>query len=203
MVGVDEAGRGAWAGPVAAAAVMLPADRPDLTRRLAGVRDSKMLTPRRRETLVEVIQREAMAVGVAFVGPEVIVEQGIAAATRQAMMDAIDSLLPPPDYLLIDYVRLPQTDVPQRNVVRGDQKSLAIAAASIVAKVARDQVMARWEQDFPGYGFRQHKGYGTRAHRAALGHLGMTPLHRRNWRPMLALGEVGRDLYPRGLLEQT
>ena len=189
VAGVDEAGRGAWAGPVVAAAVVLPAERPDLALRLAGVRDSKLLTPRQRERLYEIIQGEAVAVGVGVVGPEGIVAQGIGPAVRQAMAEAIGALQPPPDYLLIDYLRLPAVDIPQRSITRGDRVSLSIAAASIIAKVSRDRLMVLLGHSFPVYGFAQHKGYGTRQHQVAIAVHGATPLHRHTWAPFVRSDE--------------
>ena len=183
IAGVDEAGRGAWAGPVAAAAVILPSDAPELGRRLRGVRDSKTLSARQRERLFDIIQGTAIAVGVGMIGPEVIVDRGILAATRQAMVHAVLALDPDPDYLLIDYLRLPQVDLPQSNIVKGDSKSLSIAAASIIAKVSRDRLMLETAEAYQDYGFDRHKGYGTRAHREALEAHGVTPLHRYTWAP--------------------
>ena len=183
IAGVDEAGRGAWAGPVAAAAVILPSGAPELGRRLSGVRDSKTLSARQREKLFDIIRGAAIAVGVGMIGPEVIVDCGIVAATRQAMAHAILALDPGPDYLLIDYLRLPQVDIPQSSIVKGDSKSLSIAAASIIAKVSRDRLMLETAEAYQDYGFDRHKGYGTRAHREALEAHGVTSLHRYTWAP--------------------
>ena len=183
VAGIDEAGRGAWAGPVAAAAVILPPNSPDLGRRLNGVRDSKTLSARQREEFYGIIQGEAIAVGVGMVDSEAIVGNGIIAATRQAMAKAIQMLAPQPDFLLIDYLRLPQMDYPQKNITRGDAKSLSIAAASIIAKVSRDRLMAKAAETYPGYGFERHKGYGTRVHQEALKANGISPLHRHTWAP--------------------
>ncbi len=183
VAGIDEAGRGAWAGPVAAAAVILPPNSPDLGRRLNGVRDSKTLSARQREEFYGIIQGEAIAVGVGMVDSEAIVGNGIIAATRQAMAKAIQMLAPQPDFLLIDYLRLPQMDYPQKNITRGDAKSLSIAAASIIAKVSRDRLMAKAAETYPGYGFERLKGYGTRVHQEALKVNGISPLHRHTWAP--------------------
>jgi ribonuclease HII len=189
VAGVDEAGRGAWAGPVVAAAVILPAGCPDLSQRLAGVRDSKLLTPQQRERLYEIIQCEAVAVGVGVGSLELIAGEGIATATRKAMAEAIDALQPRPDYVLIDYVRLPEVALPQEAIVRGDQTSLTIAAASIIAKVARDRLMVELGDHYPAYGFAQHKGYGTPAHQEAIAAHGATPLHRLTWAPFAEADE--------------
>lgn len=186
VAGVDEAGRGAWAGPVAAAAVILPPQVSELARRLSGVRDSKTLSARQREKLFAVIHREAISVGLGMVGPEAIVEMGIAAATRQAMKEAVLALKPRPTFLLIDYVRLPQVDLPQKSIPKGDVQSLSIAAASICAKVSRDRLMVEMARIYPGYGFEGHKGYGTPAHRLALAQCGISPLHRYTWAPFAA-----------------
>ncbi len=191
VAGIDEAGRGAWAGPVAAAAVVLSPDCPDLLQRLDGVRDSKTLSARQREMLFDRIQAEALAVGLGMVDSETIVQEGIAAATRLAMAEAVDALGPRPDFLLIDYIRLPRVNIPQKSFRKGDQRSLSIAAASIVAKVSRDRLMAQLGETFPDYGFEQHKGYGTRRHRAAVQKNGITPEHRRNWKPCQELMAKG------------
>ncbi len=187
IAGIDEAGRGAWAGPVTAAAVILPAGDLDLARRLAGVRDSKVLSARQRETLFKIIEIEAVAVGVGMIGPETIVECGIVTATRRAMEEAVQALVPRPDYLLIDYLRLPLVDLPQENITKGDSKSLSIAAASIIAKVTRDQLMVDASVTYRDYGFDRHKGYGTRAHRKALEVYGVTSFHRYTWAPFQAI----------------
>lgn len=184
VAGLDEAGRGAWAGPVYAAAVVLPLDRADLLDVLAGVRDSKQLSPAQREALLPAIQETAQAVGVGWASPTEVDELGIAAATRQAMRRAVAGLNGQVDALLIDYVRLPDLRLPQRAFPKADVRCLSVAAASIVAKVTRDRLMASLEQDFPGYGLAQHKGYGTRQHREALARLGSLPIHRQSWRPI-------------------
>lgn len=183
IAGVDEAGRGAWAGPVYAAAVVLPLDRPDLPDLLAGVRDSKQLTAVQRETLYPLIRKVALAVGVGWAEVEEINTLGILAATRLAMARAI-AQLGPVDALLIDHLRLPEIPLPQRAIPKADQRCLSVAAASIIAKVERDRRMAELDREYPGYGFAAHKGYGTPQHRWALERLGPSPLHRRTWRPI-------------------
>jgi ribonuclease HII len=184
VAGLDEAGRGAWAGPVVAAAVILPPDDPALTVHLAGVRDSKTLTAARRGALLNVIQRHALAWGVGSASPSEIDELGIVAATRKAMSLALQALSLAPDYLLIDYLPLPDVSLPQISLPKGDARILSIAAASIVAKVSRDQLMIDLGVQLPGYGFDQHKGYGTGQHRAALAALGPSSLHRRSFAPV-------------------
>ena len=192
VAGIDEAGRGAWAGPVYAAAVVLPLDRQNLTELLGGVRDSKLLSPARREVLLPVIEEVAVAVGVGWADPAEIDELGIAPATRRAMARALYGLNGQVSALLIDYVRLPESDLHQRVLPKADARCLSVAAASIVAKVTRDRLMAKLDEDLPGYGFAQHKGYGTRQHRQALAQLGPSPVHRMSWRPLQALPEVGK-----------
>ncbi len=188
VAGIDEAGRGAWAGPVAAAAVLLPSPMgADLLRQLDGVRDSKMLSPGRREALYFLIRRVALAMGVGMAGPEEIMQRGIATATRLAMAQAVEQLAPRPDFLLIDWVRLPQVDLPQKSIRKGDQVSLSVAAASIVAKVTRDRLMVELAQAYPGYGFEQHKGYGTQMHQAAIAQHGIAPVHRHTWKPFVQM----------------
>ncbi len=183
VAGLDEAGRGAWAGPVVAAAVILPPEPDRLHRELAGVRDSKRLSPRRREALYERIL-EVARVGVGEIGPHIIDRVGIVPATLQAMEAALKALPITPDTLLIDYIPRPLGNWPQQRLVRGEQASLSIAAASIVAKVYRDELMVRLEQQYPGYGFARHKGYGTSQHRQALETLGPSPVHRLSWAPL-------------------
>lgn len=187
VAGLDEAGRGAWAGPVYAAAVVLPLDRPDLLEALSGVRDSKQLSPSQRETLSRVIREVALAVGVGWAEVEEIDKLGILPATRLAMSRAVHQLSLPVDALLIDHVRLPDVPLSQRSLPRADVRCLSVAAASIIAKVERDRRMAELDREYPGYGFASHKGYGTPQHRQALQQLGPSPLHRRTWRPVVSL----------------
>jgi ribonuclease HII len=187
VAGVDEAGRGAWAGPVYAAAVILPLERGDLSDALKGVADSKQLSPQRRETLLQVILDVALSVGVGAASVEEIDGQGILPATRLAMTRAIDGLTPRPDILLLDYVQLPEVMLPQRSLPKADESCLSVAAASIVAKVSRDQWMVELHKDYPGYEFARHKGYGTAAHRSALARLGPSSVHRMSWAPLRSL----------------
>jgi len=146
-----------------------------------------MLSARQRERFFAVINREAVSVGLGMVGPEEIVKIGIAVATRQAMKEAVLALNPQPAFLLIDYLRLPQVDLPQKSIPKGDARSFSIAAASIIAKVSRDRFMVEMAQVYPDYGFEGHKGYGTRAHRSALEQCGITSLHRYSWAPFAAV----------------
>lgn len=187
VAGLDEAGRGSWAGPVVAAAVILPPDEPQLAKALSGVRDSKRLTAARRETLLEVITQHALAWGVGVVPPLEIDARGIVPATCQAMSLALTALSLPADHLLIDHLSLPDQPLPQLSLTKGDAHVLSIAAASIVAKVSRDRMMIDFDARFPGYGFGQHKGYGTPQHRAALADLGPCAIHRLSFAPLRAL----------------
>jgi ribonuclease HII len=184
IAGLDEAGRGSWAGPVVAGAVILPIGQADLSQRLEGVRDSKQLTPRQRERLYGAIRSAALAVGVGIVPPDIIDELGIVPATRQAMDLALVQLDLLPDFLLIDFLNLTGLSVPQKGITGGDALSLSIAAASIVAKVTRDRWMIQLDAQYPGYGFARHKGYGTRQHRESLARLGPSPVHRLSFAPM-------------------
>lgn len=184
IAGLDEAGRGAWAGPVYAAAVILPPVAECLADLLGQVDDSKKLTPDTRVRLADLIRARAVAVGVGSVGAADIDRLGIASATRLAMMQAIAALSSAPDFLLIDFFTLPGVDLPQRGVPHGDALSLSIAAASIIAKVERDRWMTAQELQHRGYGFAAHKGYGTASHAAALNRLGPCPLHRISFRPV-------------------
>ncbi|MBI2857321.1 MAG: ribonuclease HII [Chloroflexi bacterium] len=188
IAGLDEVGRGALAGPVAAAAVVL---RPDAEPPwLVRVRDSKLLTAKQREDLFPLICREALAVSVGVVSPADIDLRGILRATRLAMRQAVEGLSIVPQFLLIDGVRVPQFKLPQKAIVRGDKLCVSIACASIVAKVTRDKVMVDLERRYPGYGFADHKGYGTVAHVAALKALGASPVHRRSFRPVMELNAL-------------
>jgi ribonuclease HII len=187
VAGLDEAGRGAWAGPVCAAAVVLPLDRPDLADALCGVRDSKQLSPARREALLPLILEVAESVSTGWAAPAEVDELGILPATRQAFTRAVVGLNGQVDALLLDHVRLPDLDLPQRALPKADVHCLSVAAASIVAKVTRDRLMMTLDEEFPGYGFARHKGYGTRHHRLMLAQLGPSPIHRMSWRPIREL----------------
>jgi len=187
IAGIDEAGRGAWAGPVVAAAVLLPLDRPDLAQALTGVRDSKQCTPRQRDELFDRIQEVALAVGVGSVLAGRIDQVGILPATREAMARAVGRLDVAPEALLIDALRLPGLPLPQRALIKGDARSLSIAAASIVAKVTRDRMMVSLDARYGGYGLARHKGYGTRQHQQALALLGPSPIHRLSYAPLKKL----------------
>jgi ribonuclease HII len=186
IAGVDEVGRGPWAGPVVAAAVILPADPRALAPFLGQVDDSKRLTSCRRERLFNPIQQLALATGVGRVEASVIDRVGIAAATKQAMRQALAALAVDPDFVLLDFLTLSDLPQPQRGVPHGDALSLSIAAASIVAKVTRDRWMFGQEAIYPGYGFARHKGYGTAEHHAALVRLGPCALHRLSFAPVAA-----------------
>jgi len=181
VAGLDEAGRGALAGPVYAAAVILPMGSDGLAEALAGVRDSKQLTPRQREQLAPIIQMRALAWSVGWADAAEIDQLGIAPATRLAFCRALEGLQLAAEHLLLDYFRLPEVELAQTALVKGDQRSLSIACASILAKTARDARMRAQEAQYPGYGFAQNKGYGTAKHRAALDALGPCPLHRRSF----------------------
>jgi ribonuclease HII len=184
IAGIDEAGRGCWAGPVVAAAVVLSGAVMADPRLLAGVDDSKQLTVRERDAAAARVRRLAAGVGVGVVPAFLIDSFGIIAATRLAMDLALLDLPCAPDALLIDALALPEQRLPQRAIIRGDSLSLSIAAASVIAKTARDRLMRQLDARYPAYGFAQHKGYGTAAHSAAIARHGITPLHRRSFRPM-------------------
>jgi ribonuclease HII len=184
VAGVDEAGRGALAGPVVAAAVVLPGPL-----MLRGLNDSKQLRPDERGRLYAVLFSAAAGIGVGRSEPAVIDRDNIRRATLRAMRQAVDALPAPPQHLLIDGVDGIDWSGPQSAVVDGDAKSLSIAAASVIAKVTRDRIMEAYEQQFPGYGFARHKGYGTPEHLDALDRYGPCPIHRRSfrWRGALTL----------------
>lgn len=191
VAGLDEAGRGAWAGPVVAAAVILPPRREGLADALRDVQDSKRLTSREREALLPRILSLALAVGVGEASPEEVDRCNVLGATRLAMARALASLSLRPDYLLLDHVMLPGWEGRQQGIPHGDGFVLSVAAASIVAKVHRDRLMACLAQEYPGYGWERNKGYGTPHHRQALVRLGPSPLHRRTYRPVARLLEGG------------
>lgn len=176
ICGIDEAGRGPLAGPVVAGAVILPKDC-----EILFLNDSKKLSEKRREALFLEIQEKAEAWSVGVVGPEVIDEINILQATYQAMRKVIAGLKVQPELLLNDAVTIPGVEIPQVPIVKGDAKSLSIAAASIMAKVTRDHLMVEYDQIYPQYGFGKHKGYGTAAHIAALKEYGPCPIHRRSF----------------------
>jgi len=186
VAGLDEAGRGCLAGPVVAAAVILPLDD-DPSARFAGAYDSKQMTPQTRERLYPVIMQHALAVGVGIGSVELIDERNILQATRYAMRAALTQLPTPPQVLLLDALRLPDIPLPQRSIIKGDALCLSIAAASIIAKVTRDRMMVQLHKQYPAYGFAQHKGYPTEAHLLALHEHGVTPLHRRSFAPVREL----------------
>ena len=192
VAGLDEVGRGAWAGPVVAAAVILPPDRRSLGTALRGVTDSKLLTARQRERLFQTIHKVALAVGVGGAGANEVDQDGLLPATRAAMQRAIGMLNPPPEALLVDAVDLRAcVPLPQQWPFHGELLSLSIAAASIVAKVYRDRWMAGLDARCPGYGFAQNKGYGTARHMAALAQLGVCDAHRLSYAPVIRLGQPG------------
>lgn len=182
IAGIDEVGRGALAGPVAAAAVILPLniDAPWLY----SVRDSKQLNPTKREYLFHHIYESAIAIGIGLVYQDVIDDRGIVQATRLAMKLAVDQLSTPADALLIDYISLPEVSIPQKGIKNGDNLCLSIACASIIAKVTRDRLMVELDGTYPGYQFSHHKGYGTWEHLACLRRLGPSPIHRNSFRPV-------------------
>ena len=182
IAGIDEAGRGALAGPVVAAAVILPVSLDAAS--LDGVRDSKLLSPAKRELFFHHIYELAVSVGVGMAPHSLVDSQGVVKATRFAMKQAVERLSPFPESLLIDYMRLPELKLPQKGITHGDDLCFSIACASIIAKVARDWVMVEFDRLYPGYGLAQHKGYGTRQHVACLARLGACPIHRRTFRPV-------------------
>lgn len=191
IAGVDEVGRGCLAGPVVAAAVILPLDFCSLFGRLSGVRDSKLLSAHQREALSKEIESVAPGVGVGVSSSWEVDTLGIVKATRRAMVRAVFSLAVTPDAVLVDALHLPELHCPQRAIIKGDQTCLSIAAASIVAKVSRDEWMRMFDRVWRGYGFGAHKGYGTRAHQRALAELGPCPIHRRTFAPVAALVRAG------------
>jgi ribonuclease HII len=193
VAGVDEVGLGPLAGPVVAAAVILPP-----RARLPGLDDSKRLSSAERERLDKLIRRRAVACAVYAVEPRVVDEMGLTRARQLAMNGAVAGLEVPADYLLVDAWEVPDLPLPQMCVIKGDGICASIMAASVIAKVHRDRLMIEYDRRYPGYGFALHKGYGTAAHLRALAELGPTPIHRMSWGPVRALATA-----PRGEQEAT
>ncbi|MBN2547522.1 MAG: ribonuclease HII [Anaerolineales bacterium] len=181
VAGVDEAGRGALAGPVAAAALILPVEA-SLCQKLPGVRDSKQMTPDQREYWAAQLRSTAVAYGIGFASQREIDDMGILPATHLAVRRALVGLPLSPQHLLLDYLELPGCMLPQTALVKGDARCLSIAGASILAKTARDEVMRQLDKYYPGYGLAVHKGYGTLAHRKAIAIMGLSPIHRVSFR---------------------
>jgi ribonuclease HII len=182
IAGLDEAGRGALAGPVVAGAVILPSSSYPSWLKL--VRDSKELSPRKREFLFNLISREALAVSTGIISSQVIDSVNILQATELAMMQAVEKLPVKANFLLIDRLTLPQCSIPQRGITKGDKLCFSIACASIVAKVTRDHIMEEFDKVYPGYGLAKHKGYGTREHVSHLQQLGPLSIHRLSFAPV-------------------
>lgn len=176
ICGIDEVGRGPLAGPVYAAAVILPRDK-----EILYLNDSKKLSEKRRDELYDVIMENAVAVGIGYASPETIDEINILQATYEAMRMAIAALDPQPNLMLVDAGTIPKVDIKQVGIIKGDARSVSIAAASIVAKVTRDRLMYEYDEQYPGYNFAGNKGYGTAEHINALKTLGPTPIHRKSF----------------------
>lgn len=176
IAGIDEAGRGPLAGPVVAAAVIVDPEKP-----VYGVDDSKKLSAKRRAMLKTEIEEKAIAIGIGIVDVETIDRINILEATKLAMKKAVDALSVQPQLLLIDAVRLPEINIPQEPIIKGDALSVSIAAASIIAKETRDEMLRAYDALYPEYGFASHKGYGTKQHMEAIRNLGPLPIHRRSF----------------------
>ena len=176
ICGIDEAGRGPLAGPVVAGAVILPKDC-----RILYINDSKKLSEKRRNELFDIIKEEAVTYGIGIIDAARIDEINILQATYEAMRSAINNLNPSPDILLNDAVTIPKVDIKQVPIIKGDAKSISIAAASVLAKVTRDRIMEEYDKKYPEYGFAKHKGYGTKQHIQALEQFGASPIHRRTF----------------------
>ena len=183
IAGVDEVGRGPLAGPVVAAAVILPK-----ACKILGLNDSKKIPKSKHKEIYEAVLQNAIAIGIGIKDNQVIDQVNIYEATKLAMMEAIGQLEPQPQHLLIDAMKL-DLPIPQTSIIKGDANSLSIAAASIVAKVTRDQMMEEFDREYPGYDFAQNAGYGTAKHLAGLDKLGVTPIHRRSFEPVKSMCE--------------
>ena len=176
VAGMDEAGRGPLAGPVVAAAVILDPGKP-----VYGVNDSKKLSEKRRAVLKPAIEEQAISFGIGIMDESVIDRINILEATKEAMKKAVMALKPAPELILIDALTIPQIPIPQQGIIKGDAKSVSIAAASILAKETRDQIMRAFDEIYPEYGFAKHKGYGTKEHIEAIRKYGPCPIHRRSF----------------------
>jgi ribonuclease HII len=183
VAGIDEAGRGPLAGPVSAAVVIFP-DDPSLCKRLHGVRDSKQMSPADREYWGNFLKKEVISYGTGFASSEEIDALGIVPATLLAVERALAIMPICPDHLLLDYLKIPAIQIPQTSIIKGDARSLSIAAASIFAKTTRDALMTEMDARYPGYGFARHKGYATPEHLRALERLGPCPIHRYSFAPI-------------------
>lgn len=183
IAGVDEVGRGPLAGPVVAAAVILPENC-----KIPGLNDSKKIPKSKHKEIYEAVLQNAIAIGIGVKDNQVIDQVNIYEATKLAMMEAIGQLDPQPQHLLIDAMRL-DLPISQTSIIKGDANSLSIAAASIIAKVTRDQMMEEFDREYPGYDFAQNAGYGTTKHLAGLDQLGVTPIHRRSFEPVKSMCE--------------
>jgi len=192
IAGIDEAGRGALAGPVAAGVVIFPPDESSRAS-LNGLRDSKQLTPAERNEWAVSVQETAIAWAVAFASHDEIDRLGIVPATRLAAQRALQACEHQAEHLLLDYLFLPDLDIPQTKLVKGDQRSKSIAAASVLAKTARDALLVQLNEEIPGYRFADHKGYGTRGHLEALKRLGPSPIHRRSFAPLKDAGIIVKE----------
>lgn len=183
VAGIDEAGRGALAGPVTAGVVILPNSK-TLQKKLNGVHDSKQLSIKKREYWLEIIIQKALSCQVGFAWPEEIDQLGIVPATRVAAIRALAKIQNKPEHLLIDAISIPEAQIDETSLIKGDCRSLSIACASIAAKVTRDRYMLEAAEKYPGYGFAAHKGYGTTQHRQAIESLGPSEIHRLSFAPM-------------------
>lgn len=193
--GVDEAGRGAWAGPVVAAAVILgPLDNIKFFETFDGVRDSKLLTPKRREELFEIIKANSFGYGVGIGEREEIDKYGILATTKKAVFRSIKEISDKLDFVLVDALEFETFPVKYKAIIKGDRKVYSIAAASVIAKVTRDEMLKELSSRFPGYGFENHKGYGTREHQEALEKLGVCEIHRESYAPIRKILRGGDEM---------
>lgn len=183
IAGIDEVGRGPLAGPVVAAAVILPPEC-----KIKGLNDSKKIPKKKHKDIYQAVMDKALAVGIGLMDSEIIDQVNIYEATKLAMKEALSKLSLKPDYLLIDAMKL-DIDIPQESIIKGDANSLSIAAASIVAKVTRDKLMADYDKEYPGYDFAQNAGYGTKSHLQGFERHGVTPIHRKTFEPVKSMRE--------------
>ena len=195
VAGIDEAGRGAWAGPVVAAAVILrPLNEIDSFGVFKDLKDSKLLSKKKRDKLFDIVSKKSFKIGVGIIDREIIDREGILVATKRAVLKGIEIVQEKLDFALIDAINFESFPVGYKAIIKGDKKVLSIAAASVIAKVTRDRILENFGKKYPGYGFENHKGYGTKEHQQAIDELGVCELHRKSYAPIQRILRQGSEM---------